>query len=115
MLIMSPPEGATAVIFVSQREQHDEGGYGAAADAMVEAAARQPGYLGIHSVRDASGFGMTISYWASDADAQAWKRDPAHSRIRELGRAKWYDWYETIVARVERSYDWQNGRAEDRR
>lgn len=107
MPVISPPAGATAVIFVSQREPHDESGYAAAADAMVAAAADQPGYLGIQSVRDATGLGITISYWASEADAKAWKCDPVHSRIREQGRAKWYNWFETIVARVERRYDWR--------
>jgi heme-degrading monooxygenase HmoA len=106
-IAISPPEGSVAVIFVSQREEHDGAGYAAAADTMLEAAARQPGYLGMQSVRGADGMGITISYWASEADAKAWKRDPAHSRIREQGRGSWYSWYETIVTHVGRSYDWE--------
>lgn len=99
--------GTTAVIFVSQRAAADPEGYAKAAQAMVEAAQQFPGYRGIHSVRGADGVGITISYWASEAAARAWKADAAHTAIREQGRAIWYEWYELIVADVTRAYDWR--------
>ena len=101
------PPGAVAVIFVSQRSAADPEGYAAAAEAMAEAAARAPGYLGVHSVRGEDGAGITISYWESDAAARAWKADAAHTAIREQGRAGWYDSYDLIVAEVGRSYGWK--------
>ena len=99
-------EGQVAVIFVSQRTREDDAGYAAAAAAMGELAALQPGYAGIESVRDAGGLGITISYWVDDASAAAWRDHPEHARIRELGRARWYDWYALEVTRVERGYRW---------
>ncbi|MFW2831628.1 antibiotic biosynthesis monooxygenase [Sphingomonas sp. ID0503] len=102
-------KNAVAVIFANQRTTADAEGYAAAAAAMVAAAERQPGYLGIHSVRDESGFGITVSYWADDAAAQAWRDDPAHSAIRGQGRAGWYEWYDLQVATVIRAYDWRRG------
>ena len=30
-----------------------------------------------------------------------------HARIRDLGRARWYESYELIVAGVTRAYDWR--------
>lgn len=101
-----PRKGQVAVIFVSQRTSEDTEGYAAAAGAMGELAALQPGYRGVESVRDASGLGITISYWADDASAAAWRDNPEHARIRELGRARWYDWYVLEVTRVERGYRW---------
>ena len=53
-----------AVIFSSQRTDGDKG-YAAMADRMAELASQQPGYLGAESVRDAQGFGITVSYWES--------------------------------------------------
>ena len=38
-----------AVIFSSQRNTHDDAGYGAMAERMVELAAQQPGFLGMES------------------------------------------------------------------
>jgi len=92
-----------AVIFSSQRSE-GEGGYGAMAGRMVELAALQPGYLGIESSRDADGFGITVSYWRSEADIVAWKANAEHSVARERGRAGWYQHFELRVARVERAY-----------
>ena len=92
-----------AVIFASQR-QGDDGGYGVTADRMVELAATQPGYLGIESCRDADGFGITVSYWRSEEDIRAWKRNAEHALAREQGRSSWYEHYELRVAKVERAY-----------
>jgi heme-degrading monooxygenase HmoA len=103
------PPGAVAVIFVSQRSAIDPEGYAQAANQMAEAAARFPGYLGAHSARGEDGLGITVSYWADDQSARAWKADADHSSVRERGRAGWYDWYELIVAKVDRAYDWKAG------
>ncbi|MCW4462420.1 antibiotic biosynthesis monooxygenase [Sphingomonas sp. BT-65] len=101
-----PRQGQVAVIFLSQRTREDAEGYAAAAEAMATLAATQPGYAGIESVRDETGLGVTISYWADDASAAAWRDNPEHARIRDLGRARWYDWYVLEVTRVERGYRW---------
>src|SRR5262249_44173993 len=65
-----PEPPYVAVIFTSQRAAGGDAAYAAAADAMEALAARQPGYLGIESARDADGFGITVSYWATEADAK---------------------------------------------
>ena len=65
-----------AVIFVSQRNGADAEGYAAAAQRMLELAARQPGFLGAESAREADGFGLTVSYWESEAAIAAWRRRP---------------------------------------
>lgn len=95
-----------AVIFRSTRNADDSAGYAEAAAQMARRAALQPGYVGVESVREPGGAGITISYWADEASALAWRDDAEHRRIREAGRARWYDDYSVVVARVERSYDW---------
>lgn len=90
-----------AVIFTSQRTAVDEG-YDAVAARMLELAARQPGFLGVESARDASGFGITVSYWVSLEAISAWRADGEHRIAQQNGRAKWYEHFETRVARVER-------------
>jgi len=92
-----------AVIFASQRKQGDHG-YGATADRMMELAAQQPGYLGVETVRDAQGFGITVSYWRSEEDIRHWRRNAEHTLAREQGRRDWYEHYELRVAKVERAY-----------
>ena len=92
-----------AAIFTSQRTAGDQG-YGAMADRMLELAGQQPGYLGAESVRDAHGFGITVSYWDSEAAIAAWKQQAEHAAVRAHGRSHWYDHFELRVAKVERAY-----------
>ncbi|HEU4960129.1 MAG TPA: antibiotic biosynthesis monooxygenase [Sphingomonas sp.] len=99
--------GQIAVIFVSRRRSEDAEGYAAAAAAMDALAAAQPGYRGVASVREADGFGITVSYWADEASAAAWRDNPEHAAIRETGRGRWYDSYEVTVAAVTRDYSWR--------
>ena len=103
--------GTIAVIFTSQRTDRDDAGYAQAAAAMDALAARQPGYRGIESARDAAGFGITISYWARDTAAIAWRDDLDHRATRDRGRAMWYARYTVVVAAVTRSYEWSGGEA----
>jgi heme-degrading monooxygenase HmoA len=98
--------GQVAVIFAAQRNGRDPAGYDAAAQAMDALAAEQPGYRGMDSARGVDGFGITVSYWADETAAKAWRDHPEHARTREAGRAVWYDRYTVAVARVERGYRW---------
>lgn len=91
-----------AVIFTSQRSEVDDG-YDAMADRMMELAAQQPGFLGVESVRDASGFGITVSYWESTEAIAAWRAHAEHRIAQAAGYRQWYARFETRVARVERS------------
>ena len=91
-----------AVIFSSRRSAGDQG-YEQTAARMVELAAEQPGFLGAESARGADGFGITVSYWASEAAIAAWRAQAEHRVAQESGRARWYEHYEIRVARVERA------------
>ena len=92
-----------AVIFCSQRTGVDDG-YARVAERMVELAAGQPGFLGVESVRDAEGFGITVSYWSSTEAIANWKANAEHVAAQEMGLRAWYDRYELRVALVERAY-----------
>ncbi len=92
-----------AVIFSSLRSDGDRG-YAATADRMVELAARQPGYLGVESVRGADGFGITVSYWNSLAAIAAWKQHSEHTIAQETGKKVWYSDYFLRITEVRRAY-----------
>lgn len=98
--------GTVAVIFLSRRNGVDEAGYAEAAAAMDALARKQPGYRGISSARGTDGGGITISWWADEAAALAWREHAEHAAIRQLGRERWYDRYEVIVTEVTRAYSW---------
>lgn len=93
-----------AVIFTSKRRAADELAYQAVAQRMVDLGSRYDGFLGLESVRDPGGLGITVSYWSDEASLLAWKRDSEHQEAQRGGREAWYERYEVRVARVERAY-----------
>lgn len=98
----TPEPPYTAVIFTSVRTDEDATGYAQAVAEMERLAAQQPGYLGIESAREA--LGITVSYWATAADARAWKAVAEHRVVQRRGREVWYRHYRVRVATVEREY-----------
>lgn len=71
---------------------------------MVELAAQQPGFLGVESARDSSGFGITVSYWQDLESISRWKEHAEHKVAQEMGIRDWYAHYELRISRVERAY-----------
>jgi heme-degrading monooxygenase HmoA len=94
------PERYFAVIFTGQRSLSGDDIYDITADRMVLLARRQPGFLGVESVRGDDGIGITVSYWV-DRDAIAnWRQQAEHLAAQALGRQEFYDWYRVRVAEV---------------
>lgn len=98
-----PEPPYTAVIFSNIRTAGDNG-YAVMGARMQELAKSQPGYLGYESARDADGFGITVSYWADDEAARAWKSVSDHAVAQQRGRDVWYADYQVRVATVNRAY-----------
>ena len=74
---------------------------------MEELAETMPGYIGVESARGEDGFGITVSYWESEAAIANWKRQAEHLEAQRQGRAEWYNEYTVRVAKVERTYGMQ--------
>jgi len=100
-----------AVVFTSVRAADDGADYARMAGRLEEIAPSQPGFLGIESVRDPDGTGITVSYWTDEASIAAWKRQALHREAQRRGIEGWYLDYALRVARVERAY----GRADSPR
>jgi len=97
----TPEPPYTAVIFTSLRTEGDRG-YARMSERMEKLAAEQPGYLGIESARDQ--VGITVSYWADEVAAAAWKQIAEHLVAQERGREVWYADYRVRVCTVTRDY-----------
>ncbi len=100
-LVNTPATPYYAVIFSSTRTEGDNG-YAETADQMVALAQEQPGFLGVESVRDSHGHGITVSYWDSLESIRNWKEVSAHRAAQKRGREIWYSEFATRVCRVER-------------
>ena len=89
-----------AVIFTAQRSLSGDDIYDITADRMVLLARRQPGFLGVESVRGDDGIGITVSYWVDRDDIANWRQQAEHLAAQALGRQEFYDWYRVRVAEV---------------
>ncbi|MGY5779186.1 antibiotic biosynthesis monooxygenase family protein [Rhizobium sp. LEGMi135b] len=94
------------VTFASIRTEGDNG-YGAMGDRMEELAMAQDGFLGLESIREPGGLGITNSFWRDEESILAWKNVVSHLAAQKLGRERWYEEYKVRVGRIERAYDFQ--------
>lgn len=101
-LIAETPEPPYYAVIFSSLRSDDGDGYAATAARMIELATRQPGFLGVESVREE--LGITISYWSDLDSIRRWKAQAEHLEAQKMGREKWYTHYKTRIARVERDY-----------
>ncbi|MCM3736596.1 antibiotic biosynthesis monooxygenase [Bacillus cytotoxicus] len=92
-----------AVIFTSQLSSETDD-YETVSDEMVKLAAEQPGFIDVESVRNKTGFGITISYLESLEAIKQWKENAAHTVARKRGREQWYEQFHTRICLVEREY-----------
>lgn len=90
-----------AVIFTSERTEGDNG-YAQMGDEMIELVSKQKGFLGVESVRDQNGFGITVSYWDSFEAIKNWKENIRHQVAQDRGKKEWYKRFSTRVCKVER-------------
>ena len=94
-----------AVIFSSRRTPAHDDEYAAMAARMDELARQQPGFLEIVSVRDpVTRLGISVSYFADEESARAWKAHPEHREAQRQGAADFYEDYRVTVAEVVREY-----------
>ena len=92
-----------AVIFASQRTSGDAG-YSEMGDVLERLAREQPGFLGVETARDVTGFGITVSYWRDLDSIAKWKANATHLQAQEQGKSAWYEGFELRVSKVERAY-----------
>ena len=95
------PEPYYAAIFTNQRSEAGGDLYPMMSEKMVELAAKQPGFLGMESVRGDDGLGITVSYWRSRKAIADWGRHGEHMIAKQLGRQEFYLWFQLRIAKVE--------------
>ena len=92
-----------AVVFTSVL-QGETDGYEEMSRTMVTLAKTCNGFIGIDSVRGTDGFGITVSYWRTEADIVVWRQNVEHRTAQQKGKSDWYSKFRVRVCRVEREY-----------
>ena len=94
------PDRYFAAIFTTQRSQSGDDIYEMMASRMVALAQKQPGFLGLESVRSNDGIGITVSYWTDRDAIQKWGKQAEHVSFQAMGRQEFYHWYRIRIAEV---------------
>lgn len=93
------------VTFVSKLKDTGSPSYATIARRIEEFLKTQPGYLGMDSVRNSEGEGITVCYWESLEAIDMWRIDERHILAQQQGKAEWYAYYKVIVSESFRSYE----------
>lgn len=100
LIASTPAPPYFAVIFTSIRTEGDNG-YSVAAQAALDMARQQPGFLGYESARN--DVGISVSYWESLDSIRAWKNHPLHQAVQKRAD-DWYADSRIRICKVERDY-----------
>jgi heme-degrading monooxygenase HmoA len=109
MLAKTPEPPYYSVILASERTEvtPQRSAYEIMASQMLDMAARQPGYLGVETIENELGHGITVSYWESLEAIKAWRDHVDHQAAQKLGKEVWYKAYTLRIAKVERAYEFE--------
>ena len=95
------PSTYYAVIFTSQRTDVEHDLYVHTSNQMIALAQNQRGFLGVETVREEKGLGITVSYWTDKKAIRAWSEHADHKMAKQLGKTDFYSWYQLRIAKVE--------------
>ena len=90
-----------------KRAQIDEAAYRADAEAMVNLAAAQPGFVSFKSYTADDGEVIALSEWASAEAARAWGSQPDHALVQARGRAEYYQDYTLYTCDEPRTHRYE--------
>lgn len=90
------------VIFRAMIKQLDDD-YIAMARHLRELALTQFGCLEFSAITEGTQE-IALSYWESEEDIKAWKRNADHVTAQQRGRSDWYASYSVEIAEIKRSY-----------
>lgn len=100
-LANTPKPPYYSVIFTSQRTDGDNG-YEDTSDRMLQKAAEIDGFIGVESLRNEEGFGITVTYWKSLESINVWRNHMGHMEAKKKGREMWYSKYMIRICKIER-------------
>ena len=69
--------------FNSQHTNKEREEYDKTSEKMVALAQKMPGFLGVESVRDETGFGITSVYWKDKISIKAWRNHSEHKKAKK--------------------------------
>src|SRR6478736_417351 len=96
-------EGSLIIVFRSKLTAQAGEDY-LAMDAEMETLIRQnPGFIDAKSYTSADGERLTLIWWRDEESLTEWRNQMRHREAQNIGRQKWYQYYDMEVATVTRT------------
>lgn len=92
-----------AVIFISQKSEDLEN-YTETDAEMMRESHKVEGFLGYSSKGDEK-TGIFISYWRDQDAIEKWRQHQGHLKAKNQGAKRWYNYYHSIICKVEQSVE----------
>jgi heme-degrading monooxygenase HmoA len=96
-----------AVIFTSTLVDQNDPVYHKFSTQMQGEIQITPVFLGMETYREATGKGVTISYWESKKEIQQWKENAKYLLAQQYFKSHAYSRFELKTCRVERAYEFK--------
>jgi heme-degrading monooxygenase HmoA len=90
--------GQVVTVFRSRRRPGTDDAYAPLADAMLQAARSQPGFVDFATFESPDGDRVSLITFASSEAQAAWRDHPAHRAAQQRGRDELYEWYSIQVS-----------------
>ena len=88
-LSITPRSPYYTVKFTTQHSGDEKDGYNEKADKLSELVEKEPAFLGMESVRDETGQGITVCYWDNEESIANWKKKLVHQEAQQKGISDW--------------------------
>ena len=62
------------------------------------------GFIGVESVGNDRGYGLSISYWSSIESIKEWRNLALHLEAQKLGSQKFYKYYKVEICELKEEY-----------
>lgn len=92
-----------AVIFSYQRSENLSG-YQQMDEITLDLVKQMDGFLGYEVTGNGAEHAIFISYWQTLEAIENWKNNQTHLQAKHKGKTQWYNWYHSIICKVEKSH-----------
>jgi heme-degrading monooxygenase HmoA len=97
-------DNASIVILFRSKLTDQAGADYKALDAELETLVQQnPGFVAAKAFSAADGERLTVVWWRDEQSLADWRNLMRHREAQDIGRQKWYQYYEIDVATITRS------------
>ncbi|MFL6300702.1 MAG: antibiotic biosynthesis monooxygenase family protein [Terriglobales bacterium] len=84
-------------------------GYEELAEEMVELGKAMPGFVEFKSFKAEDGERLSVAWWKDQETLAAWRTNTRHQFAQQMGRERFYEYFNIEVAEIVRSKQFRRG------